>query len=250
LVFLQAIRDDLEELAREVRPRAVREVAAEGERERENRVARPRHREVRGHVGLRARVGLDVGVLAAEELLRPLDGEALHLVHHLAAAVVAAAGIALGVLVGEDAAHRLEHRPRDEVFAGDQLEPLRLALGLLRDQGGDGRVDGGEGEVVRQHRIHLMFSASTSAIFCFRRSWRPPSKEEEKKASAMATPKPVPTRRSPRQRTLASLWARAARAANSLVQGTARTPRYLLATMAMPRPVPQTRTPKDRKSVA
>ena len=58
-----------------------------------------RHGEVHGHVRLCASVRLDVRVLGAEQRLRAVDRELLDLVDDLAAAVVAAAGIALGVLV-------------------------------------------------------------------------------------------------------------------------------------------------------
>ena len=65
-----------------------------------------------GHVRLRAGVRLDVGVLGAEELLRALDRERLGDVDELAAAVVALARIALGVLVGEDRTPSLRAPPR------------------------------------------------------------------------------------------------------------------------------------------
>ena len=52
-------------------------------------------------VGLRAGVRLDVGERAVEQLAGALDGQLLGLVDLLAAAVVAPAGIALGVFVGE-----------------------------------------------------------------------------------------------------------------------------------------------------
>ncbi len=60
-------------------------------------------REVHRHVRLRAGVRLHVGVLGAEQRLRAVDRELLDDVHVLAAAVVALARIALGVLVREDA---------------------------------------------------------------------------------------------------------------------------------------------------
>ena len=57
-----------------------------------------------------AGVRLHVGVLGAEELLAPVAGEVLGVVDHVVAAVVALGRIALGVLVGEHRALRLEHR--------------------------------------------------------------------------------------------------------------------------------------------
>ena len=61
---------------------AVGQVPALGEIEREEGVARLRQREVGRHVGLRAAVGLDVGGLGAEELLRAVDRQLLDDVDH------------------------------------------------------------------------------------------------------------------------------------------------------------------------
>ena len=70
----------------------------------EDPVARLEDAEVGGHVGLGARVRLDVDVLGAgEERERALLGEPLGDVDVLAAAVVALAGQALGVLVRQPA---------------------------------------------------------------------------------------------------------------------------------------------------
>ena len=49
----------------------------------------------------------------------------------LAAAIVAPARIALGILVGQHRALRLEHGPADDVLAGDQLD-LVAARGRAR----------------------------------------------------------------------------------------------------------------------
>ena len=81
--------------------RAVREVAAVRQAHAEDRVAGLQRREEHRLVGLRARMRLHVGVVGAEELLRAVDRELLGDVDELAAAVVALAGVAFGVLVGE-----------------------------------------------------------------------------------------------------------------------------------------------------
>ena len=73
-----------------------------------------------------------------------LDRQALGDVDGLAAAVVAAAGIALGVFVGQDAALGLEHGAGDDVLARDQLDAVLLARQFLRDRGGDVRVGRGQ----------------------------------------------------------------------------------------------------------
>jgi hypothetical protein len=129
--LLDAVRVDLVELPGEVHRRAMGEVAAVGEVHAQDPVARLEDAEVGGHVGLCARVGLDVDVLGArEERERPLDGQVLRHVHELAAAVVALPREALRVLVGEPRALRLEDRRVHVVLAGDQLDLVALAVTL------------------------------------------------------------------------------------------------------------------------
>ena len=110
-------------------------------------VARIEHRRVDGNVRLGARVRLDVHVVAAEDRLGSIDRQLLGDVDELAARVVAAAGIALGVLVGEHAALALEDRPRHEVLGGDHLQRRPLALELALERGGDLGVDLGQRQV-------------------------------------------------------------------------------------------------------
>ena len=117
------------------------EVATVREREAEDRVARLQQRVVDGRVGLRAGVRLHVGVLGAEQLLGAVDRELLAHVDVLAAAVVAPARVALGVLVREHRALRLEHGARNEVLRRDHLERVLLARELGVQHGGDLGVD-------------------------------------------------------------------------------------------------------------
>ena len=96
-------------------------------------------------VRLRARVRLHVGEAAAEQLLGAVDGELLDDVDVLAAAVVAAAGIAFGVLVGQHAAGGFEHGVGDDVLRRDQLDLVLLAVKLLADRAGNLRIALGQG---------------------------------------------------------------------------------------------------------
>ena len=123
---------------------SVREVAAVGEVHAEDGVAGLEQREVHGHVRLRAGVRLHVGVLGAEELLGALDRQRLGHVDELAAAVVALARVAFGVLVGQHRSGGLEHGLADEVLGRDELEAALLAVHFVRDGGGDLRVGLGE----------------------------------------------------------------------------------------------------------
>ena len=127
--------DDLVVLPGEVHRVAVGEVPAVGEVEAHHRVAGLQHAQVHRHVRLRAGVGLDVDVLRAEELLGAVDGQVFGDVHELAAAVVALAGVALGVLVGQERALRLEDRFGGVVLRGDQFQVVGLAP-RLEGEGG------------------------------------------------------------------------------------------------------------------
>jgi hypothetical protein len=139
-----AVRDGVEPLAGRGDGPAVGQVAAHRQGHAHDRVARVEERQVDGEVGRGAGVRLDVRVVDAEQRLGPLDRERLDLVDELLALVVALAGVALGVLVGEDRAARFEHRLGDVVFRGDHAQLVVLALGLALDEAGELRVSGGQ----------------------------------------------------------------------------------------------------------
>ena len=114
---------------------------------------------VHGEVGLGAGVGLHIGIIGAEELLGPLNGDVLHHVHALTAAVVALAGIALCVLVGEDGAGGGQDSGADDVLRVDQLDVLLLAVVLGAD--GLSHLGIGGGDKVHDfvdHGKHSFFS--------------------------------------------------------------------------------------------
>ncbi len=113
---------------------------------------------VRGHVGLSTRVGLNVHMFSTREKREgALLGKALDLVDELAAAVVAPPRQALGVLVGEPRALRLEHRSEGVVFARDQLDVPALAVALAlhgRPQVGINLCQRRPGDAVRCGNAH------------------------------------------------------------------------------------------------
>ena len=144
VLLADAVVDGLEPLARQVRLGAVGQVAAGGEVHGEEGVAGLQQRQEHGLVGLAAGVRLDVGEAGAEELAGALDRQVLGDVDELAAAVVAPARIALGVLVGQHRALGLEHGAADDVLGGDQLDLVALAAELVGDRGGELGVAVGE----------------------------------------------------------------------------------------------------------
>ena len=135
-------------------------MAAVVERHGQDLVARSEQRHERGHVRLGSAVGLNVGPLGAEQLLRAITGEILHLVDVLAPAVITAAWIALRVLVRERGAHRRHDLLRGMVLGGDQLQLCLLAL-LLTVDGGPDCVVGVEGGVRPGKRIGHRLQGAT-----------------------------------------------------------------------------------------
>ncbi len=133
-LVVDAVLHGVEQLARGIDLGAVGQVAAMRQRHAQDGVARLQQREIHRLVGLRAGMRLHVGVVGAEQLLDPVYGQLLCDVDVLAAAVVALARIAFGVLVGEHAALGFHHPRAGVVLAGDQLDVVLLAAGL----GGDG----------------------------------------------------------------------------------------------------------------
>jgi len=101
--------------------------------------------------------GCNVGEAAGEQLAGAIDGQLLGLVDLLAAAVIAPARIALGILVGQDRPGGLEHGARHDVLRGDQLDLLTLALQLALQHRVDRGIGFGEalGEHGQRRVVHL-----------------------------------------------------------------------------------------------
>ena len=112
-------------------------MAAGGQIEAHERIAGLQQREEHRLIGLAARVRLDVGELAAEELRHAVDGELFGDVDELAAAIIAPARISLRVLVGHHRALRFQHGAGDDVLGSDQLDLVALTAKLQIDRAGD-----------------------------------------------------------------------------------------------------------------
>ena len=78
-------------------------------------------------------MGLHIGMIGAEKLLCPRDGQRLDFIDELATAVVAFARIAFRVLVGHHATLRFQHRFAHDVFRGDQLQVVFESLASLSE---------------------------------------------------------------------------------------------------------------------
>ena len=133
-----------------------------------DRVAGRKEGKVDRHVRLRARVGLDIGKACAEQLFCARNGDVLDHIHAFAAAVIALARIALGVLIGQHAAHGRHNGGGNDVFAGNQLQVAPLAIELCLHGVADLFVMGGdEPDGIHQICVHIVLcSFSVFARYC------------------------------------------------------------------------------------
>ena len=139
-VLVDPVGDYVVELAREIDRGAVGEMPSVGEVHGQDGVARLENGEVDGHVRLGPRMGLDIHVVAAEELLRPVPGEVLRPVHHVAAAVIPGMGVPFRILVGHNRPHGGEDSPGDEIFRCYEFDAVPLPLELVGDGAENFRV--------------------------------------------------------------------------------------------------------------
>ena len=129
-LVVDAVGNEVIVLAGHIHGAAVGQMTALAQIHAHHRVAQIQQAKVNGHIRLSTAVGLYIGIGCTKELLCPVDGDLLHLIDVHAAAVVALSGIALGILVGEDAAHGRHDGRRYNVLAGNELNVLALAVQL------------------------------------------------------------------------------------------------------------------------
>ncbi len=116
IVAPHPIRHRLEPFAGNIDWRPMGQVPAGSKIEPQKRVARLHQRHERRRIGGSPRMGLHVGIRAAEQLCDPLDGQRFGNIDVLATAVIAPSRQALGILVGEHRALCLEHGAADNVL--------------------------------------------------------------------------------------------------------------------------------------
>ena len=137
---IEAVSDDVEQLPGEVDRGSVGEVPSLVESHPEDGVTGFDDGEIGSQVRLGSGVGLHVGMVRAEQILCPLDGETFDLVDDLAALVVPPPRVALGVLVGEDRPDGLHRSERGEVLRGDEIDVGPLPVGIAPDEVGEHRI--------------------------------------------------------------------------------------------------------------
>ena len=139
-LFGHAVGHEIVGLARKIQRVAVRQVAAVRQIHSQDRVSWLEGGHIDCDVCLCAGMRLDVGMLGAEERLRAVDRELLGLIHEFAAAVVALAGITLGIFIREDRAHGFHHCLGNKILRWDQLEARGLPAELVTQHSRDGGI--------------------------------------------------------------------------------------------------------------
>ena len=134
-VFIQAVGNGVVEFAGNVDAGTVGQVSAVGEAHAEDGVAGFEDGGVHGLIGLGAGMGLDVGVFCTEEFFDAVDCQLFDDIDVFAAAVVAFAGVAFGVFVGQLRTLCLHHGATDVVFGSNQFDVVLLALVFLGNGG-------------------------------------------------------------------------------------------------------------------
>lgn len=134
---IQAIGVSIIEAARERELGTMRKMTARRKRHAQDGGTRVEQREIGCRVSADARMRLNVGVCRIEYLAGAIARDGLDGIYVGATTVIALAGIAFGVLVGKNRAHRLDDRQRGNVLGRDQLERVALARQLVVDGGGN-----------------------------------------------------------------------------------------------------------------
>ncbi len=150
-LVIQAVLDGVVQLAADIHRCTVGQMAAVRQAHAEDGVARFQHRNINCLVGLRTGMRLHVGVFRAEQSLGAIDGQLLGHVDVLASAVIALAGIAFRILVGQLAALRFHHRRAGVVFRSDQFDMILLAAVFVLDRGPQFGVGHGDGVFAGEH---------------------------------------------------------------------------------------------------
>lgn len=109
---------------------------------------------------------LHVGKSCTKQGFSPFNGQSFHLVHFHTATVVAAAGVAFGVFVGQHTALRLQNSLGGHVFAGDQLNPILLAGQLCGNGGRNVRIRLGQRRMKKTVQIRVAHSGVPSKSNC------------------------------------------------------------------------------------
>ncbi len=153
LVFVQTVGDNIEPLARHIERHTVRQMATFGQTHAHDRIARLGEGQQHRLISLRTGVWLHVGRIRAEQFFQAVDGQLFGNIDVLAAAVVALAWVAFGVLVGQLRTLGRHDGMADIIFGGDQLNVIFLTTILVLYRLPEFGVNLRQSVVCRKHRM-------------------------------------------------------------------------------------------------
>lgn len=131
--FPDTIKSCVVGFAGEIDGGAMCQMAAHGEVQAEDGISRLQDGQHNCGIRLGAGVRLHVGVGAVEHLFDAIDGQLFGFIYDFTAAIVAAAGIAFSIFVGQDAARCAHNVVGSEIFGGDEFDAIALAVELPAD---------------------------------------------------------------------------------------------------------------------
>jgi len=143
----------------------MRQMAAMRQIEPQNRVPMLQNGHISRRIGLRTRMRLHIRVNChsrhSKKLLGPVPSEIFNHVRILAAAVIPLPRIPFGILVRKHRTGSLKHGFRNEVLAGNHLQPLVLAQHFMVNGGSHLRIGLGErkGKCVAEMLSHTRILA-------------------------------------------------------------------------------------------
>ena len=141
---VDAVGHDVEVFSRHVHRAAMGQMSAMVQVHAHDGIPGLAYRELHRHIGLGPGMRLHIGVVTAEEFLGPVDGQILHHVHTVAAAIVSLAGIPFRVFVGQRTAHGGHHGLTHPVLGRDQFNVAVLSVLFVHDR-------------LRDFRIHVLY---------------------------------------------------------------------------------------------
>src|SRR5690606_4743255 len=148
---IKTVLDSVVVFARTAHLGTLGQVATMSQTHAQNRIARRAQSSVYRLVCLRTRVGLDVGIIGAEQLFSALDGQAFALVNIFATAVVTLARIAFRIFIGQLGALSSHHQWAGVVFRSNQFDMLLLTTALIFNRGPDFGIKRSDSLVLIKH---------------------------------------------------------------------------------------------------
>ena len=128
------VADEIEELAHMRYGRSVGQVSAVGKIHGQDRIAGLQQPQIHGLVHGRTGQRLHIGMLRTKHLTGPLARQVLQNVRIILSAVIAAAGVAFGILVGEHGPQCGEHLRIGVILRRNQLDAGGLTLFFSLDE--------------------------------------------------------------------------------------------------------------------